>query len=104
MYEVVPDSITIVSTTGRVIRTGTGGDGMLIVDEWSGQPIMIVDDMGDEEGITASVDLCAGVQVLPGGTPDRREFCADRTYDYPITRVAAWRSDGKNMYRSFRPT
>ena len=39
--------MTVVTSTGKVLAVGDG-DGVVIVDAWSGQPLMTVDDLGDD--------------------------------------------------------
>jgi hypothetical protein len=42
--------MTVITSTGKVLSVGDG-DGVVIVDAWSGQPLMTVDDLGDDQVI-----------------------------------------------------
>jgi hypothetical protein len=95
--------MTVVTSTGKVLAVGDG-DGVVIVDAWSGQPLLTVDDMGDDQVINVRVTPVPGVRIVESThNAGEYEVFADRLDNYPVTEEARWKRDEGMVQRTFLP-
>jgi hypothetical protein len=99
------NEMTVITSTGKVLAVGDGdGDGVVIVDAWSGQPLMTVDDLGDDQVINVRVTPEPGVRIVESThTVGEYEVFADRLDNYPVTDEARWKLDEGTVQRTFLP-
>ena len=52
--------LTIVTATGKVLQTGLGGAGVLVVDSETHKPIVQVEEVSDDETVQAFLTVATG--------------------------------------------
>lgn len=92
--------ITRVSTTGKVLHQGDGNSGVVIVDAWSDQEIMHIDDMSDDYVIDLIVRLKGKTHIAESSIEHAYEVHSERTR--PVTSIAVFGGGFQRAFRDFQ--
>ncbi len=56
---------TIVTSTGKVLKVGDGNHGVIIVDAWTEQPVLAIDDQGDGKEVDVEILTYGDIALKP---------------------------------------
>lgn len=82
----------VITSAGEILLPGSGA-GIIIVDPWSHQPIVIIDDVGDEGGVAMRIMGSPTAGMIMRDGDQQIEVTDKRQPDYPVRFLATQSAD-----------